>query len=158
MHITKALPLKLKNLDATGTFEGYASTYVPDQVSDVIMPGAFTHSLKQWRQKNAWPPLLWQHQAEAVIGTFETVREDTKGLFVKGVIVRAAEKAEGAYALLKAGALQGLSIGFTLVVARRDPVTKHRKIFQLNLEEISLVTFPANREARIESVKSALGP
>jgi len=146
---TVDVPLEVK-ADSDGRFEGYASVYgVVDRDGDRIVRGAFDASIKQHM-----PALLWQHSPKDPIGRLDVVREDTKGLFVRGRLAMEGRGAE-AYALLKMGALDGLSIGFVTKEASRDAATGVRTITRADLAEISLVTFPANSLARIEAVKAA---
>lgn len=145
-----ALPLEIKADGETGTFEGYGAIFGnKDRDGDIVSPGAFRESLKK-----GLPALLWQHDQKQPVGRFEDVREDDKGLYVKG---RLAQEGKGleAYELLKMGALNGLSIGFVTKEASRDPATRTRTITEADLMEISLVTFPANELARVSSVKTA---
>ncbi|MFC3051640.1 HK97 family phage prohead protease [Kordiimonas pumila] len=146
-----ALPLHVKAGDMPGTFEGYGAVFHNrDRDGDIIAPGAFRESLK-----GGMPALLWQHDQKAPIGRFNDVREDEKGLFVKGQLAMTGRGAE-AYDLLKMGALNGLSIGFVTKEASRDPASATRTITKADLMEVSLVTFPANDMARISAVKSAI--
>jgi len=146
------LPLEIKAEDgdtAPGSFEGYGSVFGNrDRDGDIVAPGAFTDSLK-----SRLPALLWQHDQKAPIGTFDEVREDARGLYVKGRLAMSGRGKE-AYDLLKMGALNGLSIGFVSKEASRDPATGVRNIHKADLMEVSLVTFPANELARVADVKS----
>ncbi|MCJ9428680.1 HK97 family phage prohead protease [Kordiimonas marina] len=146
-HIIE-LPLEVKTGDTPGTFEGYGAIFGNvDRDGDVVAKGAFADSLK-----GNLPALLWQHNAKEPIGRFDVVREDDRGLYVKGRLAMTGRGLE-AYALLKMGALDGLSIGFVTREAARDSVRGVRTITRADLMEISLVTFPANDLARISSVK-----
>ena len=141
--------LELKTTGDGGYFEGYAAVFGNvDRDGDVVMKGAFQQSLKI-----RTPVLLWQHSAKDPIGRFDVVREDDKGLFVRGRLTMTGRGLE-AYELMKMGALTGLSIGFVTREARRDPVTGVRTITRADLMEVSLVTFPANELARVETVKA----
>lgn len=99
--------------------------------------------------------LLWQHQWEEPIGVIETLFEDARGLFVRGKLLMDVARAREAHALLKAGVLRGMSIGYNVKRAQRDPATGIRKLLEIELFEISLVTFPANDAAQVTVVKSA---
>ncbi|WP_417464582.1 HK97 family phage prohead protease [Kordiimonas sp.] len=106
-----------------GTFEGYGAIFGNvDRDGDVVEPGAFAESLKA-----RMPVLLWQHDTKAPIGRFDEVREDEKGLYVKGRLSMQGRGAE-AYELLRMGALDGLSIGFITREATRDAATGTRRI------------------------------
>lgn len=145
-----SLPLEIKADDESGTFEGYGAVFGnKDRDGDIVARGAFSDSLKA-----GMPALLWQHDQKAPIGRFDEVREDDKGLYVKGKLAMHGRGLE-AYELLKMGALNGLSIGFVTKEASRDPATSTRTISKADLMEISLVTFPANELARVNSVKAA---
>ena len=152
---TLNLPLEIKAAEgegaAPGTFEGYGAVFGnQDRDGDVVERGAFVDSLKA-----GVPALLWQHDQKQPIGRFDLVREDKRGLFVKGRLSQTGKGAE-AYELLKMGALNGLSIGFVTKEASRDTASGTRRILRANLMEVSLVTFPANELARVEAVKSQM--
>ncbi len=143
---------EIKSLAEDGSFAGYASVFhVVDSQHDVIEPGAFRKSLSTREQP---VQLLWQHQWAEPIGVVEALFEDARGLFVKGRLLMEVARAKEAYALLKAGVLKGLSIGYNVQKARRDPDTGIRTLQEVELWEVSLVTFPANEAAQVTVVKS----
>jgi HK97 family phage prohead protease len=148
---------ELKALAEDGTFSGYASVFgVQDQYRDVVATGAFSATLAEWSRKGRMPALLWQHQTDQPIGVWTTMREDAKGLYVEGRLLKdEVEQAGEAYALLKAGAISGMSIGFCTVADEFDTKTGVRTLTQIDLWEVSLVTFPCLDVARVEAVKSA---
>ena len=137
-----------------GTFEGYGSVFNnTDLGNDVIKNGAFMKSLKKRGYKGV--KLLYQHKSDMPIGVFDEIKEDKYGLYVKGRLALGTQAGKDAYELLKMGALDGLSIGFR---ANPDQVTydkrsRKRIIKELDLMEISLVTFPMNPKATVNSVK-----
>lgn len=142
------LPLEVKAGGLPGEFEGYGAVFGnTDRDGDVVAKGAFIESLKA-----RLPALLWQHNAREPIGRFDVVREDERGLFVKGRLAQSGRGAE-AYELLKMGALNGLSIGFVAKEAMRNSAAGTRTIKRADLMEVSLVTFPANELARVQTVK-----
>ncbi len=144
------LPLEVKADGAPGSFEGYGAVFGnTDRDGDVVEKGAFGESLKV-----RMPALLWQHNAKEPIGRFDLVKEDKKGLFVKGRLSMSG-KGKEAYDLLKLGALNGLSIGFVTKEALRNRATGTRTIKRAELMEVSLVTFPANELARVNTVKAS---
>lgn len=145
--------------DGKGQIEGYASLYhVEDSEADVVLPGAFDASLKSWKQAGRSPALLWQHDPAQPIGLWQTIRSDATGLFVRGqLFIHEVARAAEAYALLKRGALSGLSIGYQAEKARRDSQRGVRLLERVKLFEISLVTFPALETARISAVKAGAG-
>lgn len=146
-------PLSLKVVAEDGFFAGYASVFnVVDSQYDSILPGAFSNTLRQ-RKYNQAIPLLWQHHADEPIGTLTTLREDGNGLYVEGRILLSVQCGREAHALLKSGVIEGLSIGYTAVDYQFDEQTGVRYLSEVELWEISLVTFPANPEAGVISVK-----
>ena len=128
---------------------GYASLFgVRDEGGDVVAQGAYAASLARLGGKGARVRMLWQHDPGQPIGVWDEVREDGHGLWVKGRILTEVEKGREAAALLAAGAIDGLSIGYRTVRAERDG--KGRRLLQeLELWEVSLVTFPMLPEARV---------
>jgi HK97 family phage prohead protease len=152
-HISCAL--EVKALSGDGTFTGYASVFNQvDLQNEIVAPGAFIRSLKQWRQQNRAPAMLWMHDPTQPIGLWLTVREDSNGLHVEGKLGLRTQKGGEAYELLKLGALTGLSIGYRVVASRVDAKRKVRVLTDVDLFEVSLVTFPANEAARVSEVKS----
>lgn len=149
-------PFEVKRLEESGAFEGYASLFeTVDETRDVVSPGAFRKSLAAWGAKGRLPALLWQHDAAEPIGIWREMREDARGLFVKGrLFVDDIPRARQAYALMKAGGLSGLSIGFRTVEAAFDPRARVRRLVEVELFEVSLVTFPALEGARVGAVKA----
>ena len=144
---------ELKQVGETGEFEGYASVFdVIDQGHDIIIRGAFLRSLKERGAEGI--RLLWQHDPAEPIGRIEEVREDQRGLYVRGRLLLDVARAAEAHSLMKAGALDGLSIGFHTVKADVDDFTGVRRLMDVDLWEISLVTFPMQRQARITSFKA----
>ncbi|PIR39583.1 MAG: HK97 family phage prohead protease [Alphaproteobacteria bacterium CG11_big_fil_rev_8_21_14_0_20_39_49] len=145
--------LDIKGVEEDGTFSGYASVFnVVDSQNDIIANGAFKRCLE--RKKDSIK-LLWQHKLDEPIGVFESLYEDSHGLFVKGRLLLDIKRAKEAYSLLKSGAINGMSIGYSVVSASYYEDNGVRIIEDVDLFEISLVTFPANENATITSVKSA---
>ena len=150
------VPLEVKGTnDENGTFEGYGSTFGNmDSDKDIVAAGAFAESLAAKGPKKV--KLLWQHDRRQPIGVYEQISEDGKGLFVKGRLLhKGVRQAAEAYELLKAGALDSLSIGFRTLEDTWDRDSGVRTITKTDLMEISLVTFPANDQATIHAVKAA---
>jgi HK97 family phage prohead protease len=151
---TKRASLALARVDEEGVFEGYASVFnVADLGGDVIMPGAFSRSLG--KSGAGGVRLLWQHDGKQPIGAWTSLVEDHRGLKAQGRLNLAVARAREALALMKQGALDGLSIGFRPVRVIRDKASGLRRIHALDLIEISLVTFPMLPQARVQSVKRA---
>jgi HK97 family phage prohead protease len=151
-HFTSSF--ELKRVDPGGVFEGYASIFdVIDQGKDRILPGAFRASLEKRAPVDI--KLLWQHQPAEPIGVLEKIYEDERGLHVKGRLLMDVRRAREAYALMRAGALDGLSIGYKALKDHISPTSGVRTLEQVDLWEISLVTFPMQDAARIRSFKTA---
>lgn len=141
-----------KSEGAIGSFKGYGSTFHDeDQVGDKVAPGAFKKSLAQ----NDKFPLLWNHDPNKMIGSFKAT-EDGKGLMIDADIVLGTSAGKDAYALLKAGALKGLSIGYRASSTTYDREKNTRTINEMKLYEVSLTAFPCNEKAVVTSVKAFL--
>lgn len=152
---TKDFALQVKDVTEEGTFEGYGSVFgVRDSYNESVEPGAFVDSLVKHRREGTYPLMLWQHDPWTPIGVWEDLAEDKKGLWGKGRLLGGVQKADEAKILLKAGALQGLSIGYREVDVTPPENGGPRKLMKLDLMEVSIVSFPANRRARVESMKS----
>jgi HK97 family phage prohead protease len=137
-----------------GTVEGYASLFGEiDQARDMVMPGAFAASLKTRGVRRV--PMLFQHDPAEPVGVWLELREDWRGLYARGRLIPEVVRARELLALLKAGTADGLSIGFRTVKGRIDPKTRVRKLVEIDLWEISIVTFPLLPGARIRAVKKA---
>lgn len=151
------VPLKLKSVDDSGVFEGYGSVFgVKDSYDDIVVPGAFENSLAAWKAKSAMPAMLWQHNMSEPIGIYTEIREDDVGLFVKGrLLIDDDPLAKRAHAHMKAGSLTGLSIGYVLKDWEYDRTKEAFLLKEIDLWEVSPVTFPSNDEARVSDVKSA---
>lgn len=148
----KAARFLAKSVRPDGTFEGYASVFGAEDLGrDIVMPGAFARSLARRGPKGV--KLLYQHDAGAVIGVWSEIREDGRGLFVRGRLLADVARAREVLALMRAGAVDGLSIGYHVVRAEKDGKRGARRLVELDLWEISVVTFPMLPEARISAVK-----
>lgn len=153
---TRAFSLSLKATGDDGTIEGYGSVFgVRDNWDDIIAKGAFAASLAAHKSAGTMPAMLWQHSADAPIGVWSDMVEDEKGLYIKGQLVMDTVRGKEAYALLKAGAINGLSIGFMSKQWAYDRDTDVRTLTEIDLWEVSLVTFPANEKARVTNVKAS---
>ena len=147
---------QIKAVETDGFFSGYGSVFgVKDSYDEVVAPGAFAKSLAQREEKGRKLPVLWQHRAGEPIGIYEAVREDATGLYMEGrLLVNEIARAKEAHALMKAGAVSGLSIGFYTKADKWDEKGRVRTLLEVDLQETSIVTFPANDEARVSAVKS----
>jgi len=140
-----------------GTVEGYASLFgAVDQARDMVMPGAFVRTLAMRGVRRI--PMLFQHDPAEPVGIWLELREDGHGLFARGRLIPEVARARELYSLLKAGAIDGLSIGFRTVKGRIDPKTRVRRLDAVELWEISIVTFPLLAGARVHAVKQASSP
>jgi HK97 family phage prohead protease len=155
MQNTKQMDFQfdIKSIDKQGAFSGYASVFdMIDQQNDLILKGAFQRTLEE---RGSDIKLLWQHKTDEPIGVFASLREDSHGLFVEGKLLLEVQRAGEAYALLKSGAINGMSIGYSVTHADYNK-NGIRMISEIELYEVSLVTFPANESATITSVKGIL--
>jgi uncharacterized protein len=149
---TKFAGAELSEVEADGSFSGYASIFGETDLNrDVVEPGAFLKSLR--RRGAGGVPMLFQHDPATPIGVWEEIREDRRGLFVRGRLMPEVAKAREVLALMRAGAIDGLSIGFRTVRGRTDARTGVRRLLEVDLWEISVVTFPMLPAARVSMVK-----
>ncbi len=140
-----------------GSFEGYASLFNrPDLGGDIVLPGAFHDSLRQRGARGI--RMLYQHDPAEPVGAWTDITEDARGLFVRGRLATDVKRAREILALMRAGALDGLSIGFRAVSARRDAKAGSRRLYKIDLWEISIVTFPLLPGARVTQVKACGTP
>ena len=139
--------------EGKGIFEGYASVFGGvDSYGDTIMPGAYKATIK----KRERPIMLrWNHYGP-VIGKWLEIREDEKGLYVKGELTPGHSVAEDVYASMKHGAVDGMSIGYRVKKATDYPDEGRRELKEIDLVEISIVESPADAAARVAGVKSAI--
>ncbi|MGV3490731.1 MAG: HK97 family phage prohead protease [Devosia sp.] len=137
-------------IDETGRFSGYASVFgALDEAGDRVMPGAFGKSLK--RRGADKVRMLFQHDPKEPIGIWEQLAEDGHGLWVAGRLVPGVPRADALRQLIEKRAIDGLSIGFRTVRATREGRGAERKLWAIDLWEISIVTFPMLASARISS-------
>lgn len=148
-HKSVALDLK-REPDNDGMFEGYASVFgVVDQGMDVVERGAFMRTIGQRKVK-----MLWQHDQSQPIGVWDKIEEDERGLYVRGRLLKEVEKGREAMALLRAGAIDSMSIGYRTVDEALEGDGMVRRLKEIDLYEISLVTFPMLPDAKVTAVKS----
>ena len=146
-------PSSRLQLHADGTIEGYASLFgAVDQARDMVMPGAFTQTLKTRGLRKI--PMLFQHDPAEPVGIWLELTEDFRGLRARGRLIPDVRRARELLALLRSGAIDGLSIGYRTQRGVIEPRTRVRKLYQLDLFEISIVTFPLLDGARIDAVKA----
>jgi len=134
-----------------GVISGYASVFnTIDEDNDIIKYGAFNNL----DVKNV--KLLWQHNTEYPIGKLLSLKQDDYGLAFSAQLLLKISKAKEAYELIKENIISGISIGYSVADSYYEKQKNIRVITKLNLFEISLVTFPANRLAVINNVKSKI--
>jgi HK97 family phage prohead protease len=149
MELKRFAFTELKADDTARTVEGFASVFGNvDSYDDIVMPGAFTKSLQA-----RLPAMLWQHDSDQIPGLWTEATESATGLYVKGPILDTT-LGNDVYKLAKAGAVTGMSIGYSPVKYSIDQDTGIRRLTEIDLWEVSLVTFPANDMARVTAVKA----
>ncbi|MBM9595213.1 HK97 family phage prohead protease [Roseitranquillus sediminis] len=132
--------------------EGYASVFEKtDQGGDVVARGAYSRSLQDMARTRRTVKMLWQHDPAQPIGVWDEVREDERGLYVSGRLLSEIARAREAAALIEAGAIDGLSIGYRTRKSVRDGRGR-RLLSELDLWEVSLVTFPMHIDARVDAM------
>lgn len=152
---TRSFVFEVRATGDDGSVEGYGSVFgVRDSYDDVIAAGAFAKSLGEHKSAGTMPAMLWQHDPSEPIGIWTDMTEDAKGLKIKGRLALETSRGKEAHALLKLGALNGLSIGFVSKQWAYDKDTDIRTLTEVDLWEVSLVTFPANGKSRITNVKA----
>jgi HK97 family phage prohead protease len=149
--------MQVKAVGSNGEVEGYASVFgVLDNYDDIIVPGAFADSMAAHKAAGTMPAMLREHSSREAIGVWTDIVEDGTGLFVRGQLAMNTHGGKEAYELMKMKAVSGLSIGFMPVQWTYNTTTDVRTLTGIDLWEVSLVTFPANPQARVTNVKSAL--
>jgi len=154
---TKFAHAALSEVEADGSFSGYASVFgETDLNQDIVLPGAFLRSIAA--RGPGGVRMLFQHDPAAPIGVWQEIREDARGLFVRGRLMGEIAKGREVLALMRAGAIDGLSIGFRTVRGRKDSRSGVRRLIEIDLWEVSVVTFPMLPAARVAAVKAAGAP
>jgi HK97 family phage prohead protease len=156
--------LKIENTALTkgadeGTFVGYASTFEsdPDLAGDVVARGAFAQSIADWRARDAWPPVLWNHETDdpnAAIGVITDMREDARGLLVAGVLDLSHPPAEAVWRAMKSGRIETFSFAYAILQEHRREPDFVNVLDVLDVLEVSVTPKPANRSARLVSLKA----
>lgn len=154
----KQFGFKADTVKEDGTFSGYGSVFGNvDSYDEIVAAGAFKSSLKAIKDGGDPLPVLWQHNPAQPIGGYTELAEDDNGLKVAGFLLKDdVALAKEAYALMRARVVKGLSIGYYVRDSSYDEKTGIRTLKELDLREISVVTFPANTLAQVENVKHAL--
>lgn len=152
----KQFSFKADAVNEDGTFSGYGSVFGNvDSYREIVAPGAFADSLAAIKASGDPLPALWQHQAGQPIGGYDVLLEDSRGLKVEGFLLKDhIVKAAEAYQLMKRRIVKGLSIGYYVLEDSWNEKDRVRTLTKLDLQEISIVTFPANADAQVDNVKS----
>ena len=154
----KSFGLEIKAAQDDGTIEGYGSTFggEPDSYGDIIMPGAYSASLVSHKRAGTMPLMLWGHETYSPpIGSWVDMAEDGKGLWVQGQIDLDDPMGQRVHRALKRKSMRGLSIGYETIEKKADPKRPGVTLLEkLDLWEVSVVNFPANRRSNVTSVKS----
>jgi hypothetical protein len=157
----KTVAFEVKDIDSDGRISGYGAVFGNvDGGGDVILPKAFDGSIEKSRASNMRPKMLWQHDPGQPIGVWDTMSSDTRGLFMQGRILADVSKGRDALALLRAKAVDGLSIGYRTIDSemKENDLGMIREIKEAEVWETSIVTFPMNEEARVTDVKQLQSP
>jgi len=167
-HEFKRIEFKFAEDSPEGVISGYGAVFGNvDSYGDVIEKGAFKDTLREWEDKGKYPPMLLQHgggmfggdaMSGVPIGVWTSMQENSKGLKVQGkLLAMETDDSRRVYEAVKAGALDGLSIGYEVreAINGTKPGEPRRKLTNIDLWELSVVTFPANDRARISGVKAA---
>lgn len=144
-----------KSLNEDGEFEGYASVFgSEDHHGDTVVRGAFKKGLSKLVKEKRKVKMLWHHDRLQPIGVYKEVDEDDKGLYFRGKLTLGVQRADETRLLMLDEAVDAVSIGGYVVKEKWDNKTLKRELIEIELREISPVTFPALDGARINSVKS----
>ena len=150
----KSFKFELKALNEDGTFEGYASTFNKvDHGNDLVEPGAFKKTLEE----NEQFPVHWYHRILEPVGGIHG-KEDKNGLFVNGYLVLEVQRAKELYALMRKKIVNMLSIGYDVIKQTWDANSGIRKLQEIKLWEVSIVTWGMDQEAFITDVKMEVKP
>ena len=151
-HIGFDLDIKAMDGEQDGTIIGYGAVFGNlDSHEDVIVQGAFKDSLSEKKSNDI--AMLWQHKSDSPIGVWESIYEDQHGLRMKGRIITESDQGRNAYALIKGGAVKGLSIGYRVLKGGASYKKTHRELKGVDLREVSIVTMPSNDKALVTGVK-----
>ena len=155
--LTEPTALQVEAPDGT-VVSGYASLWgEPDAGGDVVERGACAASLRRLSAEGGRVRMLWQHDPQQPIGLWDEVNEDERGLRVRGRILPEIARGREAAALVRSGAIDGLSIGYrTLRAAQGKDGRRH--LLEIDLWEVSLVTFPMLRKARLAAKSDLRDP
>jgi HK97 family phage prohead protease len=155
MRSTLNCSFELKSVTEAGSFEGYGSVFGNvDLGGDVVAPGAFKDTLRQHEQDGVLPQMFWMHQPDQVPGRWLSMSEDSRGLYVRGMLADTV-LGKDTRTLLLMKAIRGLSIGYSIEDHKSDVSYEGgaRVLKKVNLWEVSLVSLPMNPSALVEAAK-----
>lgn len=153
--LTRTLPFSIKSIADSGIIEGVVSAFNGvDRVGDTILPGAYSRSLKALADSGRKLPVLYQHDPSRPIGVWSELTETGDALIGRAELSLEVRDAAEAFALAKQGALTGISIGFEVPPGGSKSEAGRRTLVEIDLWEASLVTFPADPNARVTAIKS----
>ncbi|MGQ2994271.1 HK97 family phage prohead protease [Variovorax sp.] len=154
----RQVAFKAKEVNDDGTFKGYASVFGNvDSYGEIVEAGAFAESIARIKESGDPLPVLWQHRSGEPIGGSDVLSEDDHGLKTEGwLLTNVIPRANEAHALMKRRVVKGLSIGYYVEDSSYNDKTGIRTLKKLDLVEYSIVTFPANTLAQVDSVKSII--
>ena len=141
----------------TNTYSALPNGFKPNSCSTITLSPLIAFLKSIGKRGAAGIRMLFQHDPAAPIGVWREIREDSRGLFVSGRLMREVAKAREVLALMRAGAIDGLSIGFRTVRGRTDAKSGVRSLLEVDLWEVSVVTFPMLPAARVSAVKGIAG-
>lgn len=151
---TADFQIDIKQVGEEGVVEGIASTFGEvDRGGDIIDSGAFDNTIRYHKAKGTMPKMLFQHDPSKVIGIWDDMIVQGDGLYVKGRLLLDIPLAKETHTLLKAKALDGLSIGYKTIDAMYEDGGKVRRLMEVELWEVSMVTFPMNPNGRVTDAK-----
>lgn len=158
VYKVRSFDLDVKAVAETGVFTGYGSVFgVVDSYKEVVAPGAFKNSLEALAKSGRTIPIFWQHRSGEPIGNWTSLKEDAHGLLGDGELwLEESAYARLAYRGMKTKSITGLSIGYYVRRSSYDEKTGIRTLLEVELVEISIVSTPANDEARVEEIKSRI--
>ena len=149
------LDIDTKALTDQGEFEGYASIFGNvDRGGDIVVAGAFAESLRA--RPAGKVKMLLHHDSRRICGVWSEIAEDSRGLRVKGRLLLTTQDGKETYELMRAGALDAMSIGYRTLLDEIDRTTNVRKLLKVDLREVSIVTFPMNERCTVGAVKTQL--
>jgi len=149
----KRVSMIIDEITEDGTIRGYGSIFGNvDLGGDIVAPGAFKKSIRE--RKGKVLPMLWNHDPGHPIGKWTAIEEDERGLKMEGRVTPGVSKGSEVLAMVRDGVIDGMSIGFNSIKADRDEVSGVRTLKEVELWEVSLVTFPMNTEATVQGVKA----